>query len=377
MSLASSDLPPEGPDRAPIAPAPAPAAERRAPGRKLDAAARGFLLSVLLPLGATLGTLRYLVPTRLDGGSGGFFAFVARMGDEHPLLLGIVLFLLFSESIRYWRDLGRPRRRRSVTIRQLGAILVVALALLAVVRASFIEVYRVVSHSMVPTFNVGDRLVVNKRAYGFRLPFSNHVMGAKAPRRGDIVVFPSDPARDGDGPKALVKRVIGLEGDVVAFEGGVPVINGWYMPICDAGPFVSAAGPVLARGRVAVEFLDDQAYLTIWTPHDPNTFAGYKVKPGEVFVMGDDRDMSSDSRAWNGGRGGGVPVGSILGRVSRLGIGALADGRLDFSRLLAPLALGIHEPRMDVRKLEERIAACLKDPPKVTTPPAPSAPPAR
>jgi signal peptidase I len=332
------------------------------------------LLSWAVSFGATLGTLRYLVPSRMDGGEAGLVAWFARQGDEHPLYLGVALFFLFSEMASYWRRrwargptegaVPRPSGTRSVAV--LGLVVVVAL----VVRASVAEVYRVVSASMVPTLNVGDRLLVNRMAYGLRLPFSSRVLGAIPPRRGDVVVFSGESLPvSGAGPKALVKRVVGLPGDVVEFRDGSPIINGWAVPACDAGPFASTAGTVTARGRLAVEFLEDQAYLTVRTPLDDTRLLPYEVPPGEVFVIGDDRGQSSDSRAWNDGQGRGVPVIDIVGRVSRLAGGGRRDGRVDLSQVLRPLRPKVREPNVDLRKTEELVAACLAHPPRSTRPP--------
>ena len=176
-------------------------------------------------------------------------------------------------------------------------------------------------------------------------------------------------------PKALVKRVIGLPGDFVAFRDGAAFVNGWGVPACDAGPFVTSVGPLTVRGRLAVEFLEERAYLTIRTPLDEASFPGYRVPPGQVFVLGDDRGMSSDSRAWNEGRGAGVPLARIEGRVSRRAIASLPDGGPDLMHLLPPLNLQVRQPYVDLHQTEQRIATCLTHPPKSTRPPpAPSAP---
>jgi signal peptidase I len=215
----------------------------------------------------------------------------------------------------------------------------------------------------VPTLSDGDRVLVNRLAYGLRIPFSNRIVGGELPRRGDVIVFAGDRS-------AMVKRVLGLPGDVVAFRDGSPIINGWPVPACDAGPFVTLSAGAAVRGRLTVEFLDGSAYLTIRTPFDDAAFPGYQVLPGELFVLGDDRGLSRDSRSWNGGRGGGVRLADVRGRVSRLAVGRLPDGRLDLARLLAPLGPRIRAPKIDLRETEALVAACLARPPGVTHPPA-------
>jgi signal peptidase I len=342
-----------------------------------------------MAVAATLAVIHFLVPTRMAGGASGWWAWIARVGDEHPLPLGLALFLLFSATAKYWRrhlvrgevstaraesdaDARRAARRRLRFAVLLGAVALGALGL----RGRVVELYRVISPSMVPTLNVGDRLVVNRLAYGLRLPFSERILRARAPRRGDVIVFPSEAAGgDGTGPMALVKRVIGLPGDVVAFRNGVPFVNGWVVPSCDAGPFVSTAGTITVRGRLAVELLEDSTYLTVRMPLDETQLDDYRVPPGEVFVMGDDRGQSNDSRAWNNGHGGSVPIRSIIGRVSRLAVGAFRDGRLDLGQLFAPLGHRVREPRVDLSKTQEHIARCLASPrPPSTSPPSPAPP---
>ncbi len=337
----------------------------------------------------------------MDGGSRGFWALLARVGDEHPLILGLALFLLFSETTKYWyRWLGAevpytaavsgtaassatagvgggaaPTVKASLQppLRFSVVLLVVALAALFV-RTSIAEIYRVVSPSMVPTLNVGDRLLVNRLAYGLRLPFSRQRLRARQPQRGDVIVFPSTAAGgEGPGPRSLVKRVIGLPGDVISFRNGFPIVNGWVVPSCDAGPFASTAGTTTVRGRLALELLEDRAYLTVRLPLDETQLDDYRVPPGEVFVLGDDRGQSSDSRAWNQGRGGSVPIDHITGRVSRLAAGGFRDGHMDLHRVLAPLDLHVHEPGVDLRTTEQRLAGCVsaRRPPSTWPPAAP------
>jgi signal peptidase I len=360
--------------------------------RLIETRTFGLIGSLLLPAAVTFGALRFLIPSRIDAGATGLFALLARAEDAHPLLLAITLFLLLSEVAKYWlrRVRGRFRTRAPAALRAVaqvtppkrGALPVqgnlrfaawlAALATISfVARAKVAEIYRVVSPSMVPTLSVGDRLFVNKLAYGLRLPFSKHVLRARPPRRGDLIVFPNQ-GRDGRGagPASLVKRVIGLPGDEIAFANGSPIVNGWVVPSCDAGPFLSAAGTSIIRGRLAVEILEDRAYLTLRTPLDETRFARFKVPPGELFVLGDSRGVSIDSRSWNGGRGGGVRIDSVEGRVSRLAIARLQDGHLDLRHPFAGLRPNLRETNVDVGQLEHRIAACLAHPPRSSWPPA-------
>jgi signal peptidase I len=343
--------------------------------RALKTGGGRLVWSLLLPLAIALLALRTLVPSRMQGGPGGFWAICARFADEHPLILGIVLFLAVGETLSYWRgrrpaaahvtlDGTRLDRRR---LTGLGLAIVVAIAAAALLRGSVAQINRVISVSMLPTLVVGDRLIVDKLAYGLKLPLSSHRIGAKLPRRGDVIVFPG--TEDESSPKTMVKRVIGLPGDYIAFQLGHVIVNNWVVPSCDAGPFAAVMGRLTVRGRLAVEFLDDRAYLTVTTPGGAS-FSGYRVLPGEVFVIGDDRGISSDSRVWNAGRGGGVHLESIEGRVTRILAGGRQDGRIDVRHLLSPLGIEVREPNVDLHKSEAFIAACLQNPPASTRPPA-------
>lgn len=348
-----------------------------APAARLRRRLLEALALFALPALATLLVMRFLVPSRLEGARGGLVGFFAWLGDQQPLLLGVALFVALSEATRYWVRRAWPqpapiaaagtfqRRRRQFIL----GLVMVALAAF-VIRGSVVAMFQVVGPSMLPTLEAGDRVLVNRLAYGFALPFSTKHFAPRVPRRGDLVVFHANGLTGTGGPGSIVKRVVGVPGDEVAYVNDSLQINGWRVPTCDAGPYVDTVGGLTVRGRLTVEYLGDQTYLTVRRPMDPNADP-YKVKSGEVFVAGDDRGQSSDSRLWAERNGAGLPIDVLQGRVVRVVAGARPDGKLDFSRVWArPFGLHVRMPGIDMTKTQDRIAKCLARRPAVTTPPA-------
>jgi signal peptidase I len=163
-----------------------------------------------------------------------------------------------------------PDRRRRWVIEWL-IVLAVAVAVAFGVRAYVIQSYLIPSASMEPTLMVGDRILVNKLSY--------HLHGVG---RGDIVVFATPPKEAAETTiKDLVKRVIGLPGDVISSKGGQVYIDGRVL-----------AEPWLPPGTVTMDL-----------PRQT-------VPPNEYFVMGDNRSDSQDSRYF-----GPIPRSLIVGRV--------------------------------------------------------------
>jgi signal peptidase I len=199
------------------------------------------------------------------------------------------------------------------TLRTLFYAILIAL----VVRTLFFEPFNIPSGSMKPTLLVGDYLFTSKYAYGYSqhsLPFSPPLFGGRVleelPERGDVVVFklPSDGRTD------YIKRVIGLPGDKIQMQDGVLYINGEAVTKERVGSFVDAGegGRELARyietlpnGR-QYEVLD----MTANGPYD--TTRVFEVPEDHLFVMGDNRDNSMDSRTRFVGF---VPVENLVGRA--------------------------------------------------------------
>jgi signal peptidase I len=252
-----------------------------------------------------------------------------------------------------------------------GVVLAAAAVAAFGFRARVAESYEVENRSMLPTLQPGDRIGASKLAY----------RGAQLPARGDVIVLRSAQV-PGIGsapvPKTLVKRVIGLPGDRIAMQGGVPVINGWPVPSCDAGQYMYVlpeGDGTTVGGRVHVEFLGGRAYVIVHSSLAPPMPEPYVVRPGEVFVLGDNRTGSFDSRAWNDGRGGGVPLGAIEGRVQWFLVGTHANGEADFGRFLTPLNTlqdHFHVEGINGASIEEGIGRCLLKRPQQVDPPPPS-----
>ncbi len=304
-----------------------------------------------LPFVAAVLAGRYLVPAEGSGVAG----FLATIGSRAPIPFGVGLFLLLSAIAGYWlrRPSGEgglaarqpaPRSRQAQFARFL--LVVGGAASAALLFRTFVaRPYRVEGASMLPTLEPGDLVV------GTTLP-------GRTLRRGDVLVF-----------RQRVKRVIGLPGDRIGMREATPVINGWTVPSCDAGDYlyIPSDDAQAVHGRVRVEFLDGRTYLTVAAPAKPFPQT-YVVKPGEVFVLGDDRGNSTDSRAY----GGGVPLDAVEARVDRFLSGAHRGGDADLGRLLRSIDALQIRPRLegvDTKALEEGVRRCLETAPAVTHPP--------
>ncbi len=171
--------------------------------------------------------------------------------------------------------------------REYAEAIVIAVIIALFIRTFVVQAFKIPSGSMKPTLQIGDHILVNKFIYGVKIPFiRNTLIPVSEPKREDIVVFiyPQDRSKD------FIKRVIGVAGDTIEMKDKKLLING--KPYQD--PHGVYLDPVIIPGSVQ--------------PRD--TFGPIKVPRDHIFVMGDNRDYSLDSRFW-----GFVPLKDVMGKA--------------------------------------------------------------
>lgn len=183
-------------------------------------------------------------------------------------------------------------------------------------RSFLVEPFRIPSNSMMPTLLTGDFILVNKFAYGLRLPVLNEeIVDIGTPQRGDVVVFrfPGDDRTD------YIKRVIGVPGDEIWYQDKTVYINGEPQKRVPIGTFTGVgSGLVMTGAQESLEDLAGVEHYTLVRPGVPDlppgcrelAYGPIKVPVGHYFVMGDNRDNSNDSRCW-----GFVPEANLVGKA--------------------------------------------------------------
>ena len=176
------------------------------------------------------------------------------------------------------------------------------------IRSFLIQPYRVPTGSLEPTVLPGDFIVVNQFAYGLRLPVLNtKFFNLGEPQRGDIALFryPKDPST------IFVKRVIGLPGDHVVYQNKVLTINGQRMQQIPLGMDLDVEGRFFTPVQVRIEQLGKVSHKIFIRPGSKEWEKIDVVVPMDAyFMMGDNRDGSSDSREW-----GFVPEKNLVGKA--------------------------------------------------------------
>ncbi len=196
-------------------------------------------------------------------------------------------------------------------VREYAEAIFVALFVALFLRHFFVEAFKIPSASMVPTLLVGDHIFVNKFVFGTRIPFTTKkIRQGRVPNRGEIIVFiyPKDHTKD------YIKRVVGLPGDKIEVKKDVVYVNDeevkqvftekyLYADVnqsCEDYPYENHTELL---GGVSHSILNDEGRY-------PTNFGPVYVEPDHLFVMGDNRDNSSDSRFW-----GQVPMNLVKGRA--------------------------------------------------------------
>ena len=179
------------------------------------------------------------------------------------------------------------------------------LLIVFLLRGFIVEPFRIPSGSMLPSLYIGDFILVNKFAYGARIPVLNKkVIEISEPERGDVVVFryPRDPSLD------YIKRIIGLPGDHIAYYNKVLYVNGKPVERAFDGQY---KGPGQTFANEYTEDLEGVKHLILLLPARPNNLQGEYIVPENMyFAMGDNRDNSNDSRVW-----GPVPEENLVGKA--------------------------------------------------------------
>jgi len=202
----------------------------------------------------------------------------------------LIAFAIWLGDILYRRIAPRFGRTVSETrnvVVEYSRSLLPALALIVLVRGFLYEPYQIPSGSMIPTLEIGDFVLVNKHAYGVRLPvLGTKVFEVDAPARGEVMVFV--PPHD---DRYFIKRVIGLPGDRVVYVNKSLYLNGERI----SQRLVDDQGGIQAFE----ESLGDDAHrIHAAGNRAPRARREWTVPTGHYFVMGDNRDFSQDSRAW-------------------------------------------------------------------------------
>jgi signal peptidase I len=173
------------------------------------------------------------------------------------------------------KDNSKTKTKTKSKIQEYIEAIIVAIMIALFLRTFIIQAFKIPSRSMVPTLLVGDHLLVNKFIYGVKIPFLRKtIIPVTNPKRGDIIVFiyPNDRSKD------FIKRVIGVSGDTIEIKNKTIFLND--------KEYTDTHGI----------YSDNVIYPGSLQPRD--NFGPVTVPPEKLFVMGDNRDESADSRYW-------------------------------------------------------------------------------
>jgi signal peptidase I len=185
------------------------------------------------------------------------------------------------------KEIKKLGTKRKSVFREYAEAIIIALVFALLIRTFVVQAFKIPSGSMEPTLQIGDHILVNKFLYGLQIPFTSiRLFPLGQPQRGDVVVFiyPVDPSKD------FIKRVIGVEGDTVRLVNKKLYVNGGEVPDPHA------------------VYKEDSSFLSDLQKRE--NFGPVTVPKGQLFVLGDNRDRSLDSRFW-----GFVPAKDVRGKA--------------------------------------------------------------
>ena len=192
----------------------------------------------------------------------------------------------------------------------------VILVVLSTLRSAVADWNDVPSGSMQPNILAGDRIFVNKLAYDLKVPFTTwHIAEWGQPQRGDIVVFYAP-----DGGPRMVKRLVGLPGDVIQLQNNRLVINGVVAQYAPMGTSAFEVPPAASLQRERVDGMNHPVAFMPFVKAQRRWFGPVTVPADHYFMLGDNRDNSRDSR-WFGC----VPRREILGRATHVALSVDRD----------------------------------------------------
>lgn len=228
------------------------------------------------------------------------------MDINFPLVLVVLVF--FTGLVWAFDTLilakARPQGKAEPLVVEYSKSFFPVLAIVLVLRSFIAEPFKIPSGSMEPTLENGDFILVNKFTYGLRLPvIRNKVVDLNDPKRGDVMVFFPPHQKN-----YFIKRVIGLPGDVISMQGAHVYVNGVLQP-----QSIQAKLPVRQPTHIFAKETIDGVQHQVRRQIVPGRLSQdhtYRVPEGHYFMMGDNRDDSSDSREW-----GAVPEENIVGKA--------------------------------------------------------------
>jgi signal peptidase I len=204
----------------------------------------------------------------------------------------------------------KVERPREPVIIEYARSLFPILLIVLVFRSFMFEPFKIPSGSMIPTLLIGDFILVNKYAYGLRLPVTNtKILEVGEPERGDVIVFryPVDPKVN------FIKRLVGLPGDTITYRNKELFINGEKVETNEKGFFTSKdikCSTPAADALLLEEKLGEVSHNILVHTRSRSADGQWVVPEGQYFLLGDNRDRSNDSRVWKF-----VPEDHLMGRA--------------------------------------------------------------